>query len=102
MPFSRFNWVVAIAALLAIFSSAEGKHLRKRQDGHWVDTWASMPQLTEPTNLPPAPYVSPPRLQLTGKAERSSEPKWLRLCKFDNPPDDTHLNWRGQDQDSYF
>jgi hypothetical protein len=24
---------------------------------HWVGTWASMPQLTEPANLPPAPYV---------------------------------------------
>lgn len=26
------------------------------KDGHWVDTWVSMPQLTEPANLPPAPY----------------------------------------------
>ncbi|KAL6244314.1 hypothetical protein RBB50_008556 [Rhinocladiella similis] len=25
-------------------------------DGHWVDTWTAMPQLTEYTNLPPAPY----------------------------------------------
>ncbi|KAF2834950.1 extracellular GDSL-like lipase/acylhydrolase [Patellaria atrata CBS 101060] len=24
--------------------------------GHWTDIWASMPQLTEPANLPPAPY----------------------------------------------
>jgi hypothetical protein len=23
--------------------------------GHWVGTWASAPQLTEPSNLPPAP-----------------------------------------------
>lgn len=27
-------------------------------NGHWVDAWASMPQLTEPANLPPAPFVS--------------------------------------------
>lgn len=26
-------------------------------NGHWIDTWASMPQLTEPSNLPPAPFV---------------------------------------------
>jgi lysophospholipase L1-like esterase len=26
-------------------------------DGHWVDTWVSMPQLTEPNNLPPAPFT---------------------------------------------
>ncbi|GLW72737.1 SGNH hydrolase [Kitasatospora phosalacinea] len=25
--------------------------------GHWVDTWTSMPQLTEPGNMPPAPYT---------------------------------------------
>ncbi|KAH9480018.1 hypothetical protein JR316_0006615 [Psilocybe cubensis] len=24
--------------------------------GHWVDTWTSMPQLTEPANLPPPPF----------------------------------------------
>ncbi|RKR85950.1 lysophospholipase L1-like esterase [Micromonospora pisi] len=25
--------------------------------GHWVHTWVSMPQLTEPENLPPAPFT---------------------------------------------
>lgn len=25
-------------------------------NGHWIDAWASMPQLTEPANLPPAPF----------------------------------------------
>jgi lysophospholipase L1-like esterase len=25
--------------------------------GHWVDTWVSMPQLTEPANMPPAPFT---------------------------------------------
>lgn len=25
--------------------------------GHWVDTWVSMPQLTETSNLPPAPFT---------------------------------------------
>ncbi|MGY1502846.1 SGNH/GDSL hydrolase family protein [Streptomyces sp. QTS52] len=24
---------------------------------HWVDTWTSMPQLTEPGNMPPAPFT---------------------------------------------
>lgn len=24
---------------------------------HWVNTWTGMPQLTEPANLPPAPYT---------------------------------------------
>jgi lysophospholipase L1-like esterase len=26
---------------------------------HWVDSWVSMPQLTEPGNLPPAPFTQP-------------------------------------------
>ncbi|MFF6996610.1 SGNH/GDSL hydrolase family protein [Streptomyces sp. NPDC008313] len=30
-----------------------------RSGGHWVDTWASMPQLTEPGNMPPAPFTRP-------------------------------------------
>ena len=25
--------------------------------GHWVNTWVSMPQLTEPHNMPPPPFV---------------------------------------------
>jgi hypothetical protein len=25
--------------------------------GHWVNTWVSMPQLTEFANLPPPPFV---------------------------------------------
>ncbi|HEX6354673.1 SGNH/GDSL hydrolase family protein [Actinophytocola sp.] len=27
--------------------------------GQWVNTWASMPQLTEPGNMPPAPFTQP-------------------------------------------
>ena len=27
-------------------------------DGHWVDIWTSMPQLTEAANLPNPPFVS--------------------------------------------
>ncbi|GGK86174.1 SGNH hydrolase [Sphaerisporangium melleum] len=26
-------------------------------DGHWVSTWGAMPQLTEPDNMPPAPFA---------------------------------------------
>ncbi|KIW47971.1 uncharacterized protein PV06_00617 [Exophiala oligosperma] len=31
-------------------------------DGHWVDTWTAMPQLTEYTNLPPSPYNTSTRI----------------------------------------
>ncbi|GIH49769.1 Lysophospholipase L1 [Microbispora rosea] len=26
-------------------------------DGHWVPTWTAMPQLTEPDNMPPPPFI---------------------------------------------
>ncbi|KAG2415919.1 hypothetical protein HFD88_007111 [Aspergillus terreus] len=29
---------------------------RGNRNAHWVSTWATMPQLVEPYNLPPAPY----------------------------------------------
>ena len=38
----------------AIVKSVSGSKLSQR---HWVDTWTSMPQLTEPSNLPPAPFT---------------------------------------------
>ncbi|KZV73783.1 extracellular GDSL-like lipase/acylhydrolase [Peniophora sp. CONT] len=40
----------AFAPLLALAQIPEPTN------GHWVDTWASMPQLTESSNLPPAPF----------------------------------------------
>ena len=27
--------------------------------GHWVHTWVCVPQLTEPDNMPPAPFTQP-------------------------------------------
>ncbi|CAK40515.1 uncharacterized protein An10g00790 [Aspergillus niger] len=31
-----------------------------QSQSHWVDIWTAMPQLTEPANLPPAPFVGTP------------------------------------------
>ncbi|KAF3929120.1 hypothetical protein ABW20_dc0109102 [Dactylellina cionopaga] len=46
-----------LVALAATISSANAAVLNKRvHNGHWVNTWATMPQLTELNNLPPAPY----------------------------------------------
>ena len=28
------------------------------EDYHWVAAWTSMPQLVEPNNMPPSPFVS--------------------------------------------
>jgi lysophospholipase L1-like esterase len=33
-----------------------------RATGHWVHSWAAMPQLTEPHNMPPAPFTGTDRV----------------------------------------
>lgn len=50
-----------LTTLLLVFLSSigvtgYGHHQSEKR--HWVDIWASMPQLTEPANLPPTPFVS--------------------------------------------
>jgi lysophospholipase L1-like esterase len=39
-----------------------GAAARPVANGHWVPTWVSMPQLTEPGNLPPAPFTQADRV----------------------------------------
>lgn len=50
--------VVVLAVLTALFVGASGRPPASR----WVATWTSMPQLTEPSNLPPAPYTETDRV----------------------------------------
>jgi lysophospholipase L1-like esterase len=52
------GWLATVA-LLGIPSLAAGPpHAPSaRQSGHWVDSWGSMPQLTETSNMPPAPFT---------------------------------------------
>jgi len=37
---------------------ATGDSPRDGAFGHWVGTWAAAPQLTEPSNMPPAPFTN--------------------------------------------
>ncbi|KAF2728710.1 SGNH hydrolase [Polyplosphaeria fusca] len=52
----------SLALFLVLLDSVSALGSSKRaispnpSNGRWVDTWASMPQLTEPANLPPAPF----------------------------------------------
>src|SRR5262245_28011147 len=34
-----------------------GAEAAPKTSGHWVDSWVSMPQLTEPNNMPPPPFT---------------------------------------------
>lgn len=45
----------AVVALVASPQSAVAGPARSAP--HWVNTWTSMPQLTEPGNMPPAPFT---------------------------------------------
>ncbi|KAF1942866.1 SGNH hydrolase [Clathrospora elynae] len=62
MFFSRLVVLLAGAGLFVQGDAIESKNVVKRairpnpSNGHWVDAWATMPQLTEPANLPPAPF----------------------------------------------
>jgi lysophospholipase L1-like esterase len=59
--------VASVAVVVTVSASATGApddgRAGDRAPGtgpggaHWVDTWVSMPQLTEPHNMPPAPFT---------------------------------------------
>ncbi|CAA7260539.1 unnamed protein product [Cyclocybe aegerita] len=45
--------------ILSAFSvTASSIPAKKHADLHWIPTWTNMPQLVEPNNLPPAPFLS--------------------------------------------
>ncbi|ETK30621.1 SGNH/GDSL hydrolase family protein [Microbispora sp. ATCC PTA-5024] len=52
-------------------------------DGHWVGTWASMLQLTEPDNMPPAPFTQGDLVLNDGTLRQTVRAtiggRWMRL-----------------------
>ncbi|MFG1647076.1 SGNH/GDSL hydrolase family protein, partial [Amycolatopsis sp. NPDC049252] len=50
--------ITVLVVLTALFAGASGRPPSSR----WVATWTSMPQLTEPGNLPPAPFTGADRV----------------------------------------
>ena len=69
---AHFLWLIASLLIVLLCNSyhaeaaaiSRGTALGKNgivhpsiSGGHWVDTWTAMPQLTEFTNLPNAPFV---------------------------------------------
>ncbi len=54
--------VAAAVPLARIADQGSGIEAAASIPEHWVDTWVSMPQLTEPANLPPAPFTQPGRV----------------------------------------
>ena len=55
-PFSR-AWLPGLFCAV-IFYCAQPVVAAPQQDGHWVGTWGTSPQLTEPRNLPPPPGLT--------------------------------------------
>lgn len=61
--------ITTVAAAVAVVLTTQGITGRdvvpagpESSRPHWVNTWTSMPQLTEPGNLPPAPFTQPDRV----------------------------------------
>ncbi|MEU0529900.1 SGNH/GDSL hydrolase family protein [Amycolatopsis tolypomycina] len=50
--------IVVLAVLTFLFVGASARPA----PSHWVATWTSMPQLTEPGNMPPAPFTGADRV----------------------------------------
>lgn len=65
-----------------------------RSAGQWLHTWVSMPQLTEPGNMPPAPFTRPGRVLADSTVRQtvhvSTGGQRLRL-RFSNAFGDTAL-----------
>ncbi|RDL40777.1 SGNH hydrolase [Venustampulla echinocandica] len=49
----RMNVFFLATCLLAVFQGIDG---RRHNSDRWIPTWGTMPQLTEPGNLPSAPF----------------------------------------------
>jgi lysophospholipase L1-like esterase len=52
---ARMNWWTALSIALNLCCAQQAAAVDR---GHWVGTWGCGPQLTEPSNLPPAPLVN--------------------------------------------
>ena len=52
-------WLVAATPAVEAVARVTGLSSRPQPvKVHWIDTWAATPQLTEPANLPPAPFTT--------------------------------------------
>ena len=49
--------VLLVSTFAGVLVGALGTAQSNIQNGQWVGAWTAMPQLTEPANLPQAPYV---------------------------------------------
>jgi lysophospholipase L1-like esterase len=58
---AAFTAIVAAPVAVKAMLSSE-KPAAPSTSGKWVHTWTAMPQLTEPGNLPPAPYTQADRV----------------------------------------
>jgi hypothetical protein len=87
MVYSRFTLllVAVVLQLVSVRGDAAVPQIKKRDitpnppNGHWIDTWTSMPQLTEPANLPPAPFVRDSLQPNEGRFNTAAEPIRRRL-----------------------
>lgn len=76
---------LAVLACIAAAAAEPFDNVPRNGDGRWITTWVAMPQLTEPANLPPAPYVCRENLRPEPFADGAArmEPMWsLRTRRY--------------------
>src|ERR671923_809238 len=54
--------LAVLAAAIAVAPSLIAARTDAATPPAWVASWAAMPQLTEPGNMPPAPFTQPGRV----------------------------------------
>lgn len=73
-----------------------GLNLQPRQDdGHWVDTWTSMPQLVEQSNMPPSSFVGHPldSSQQRSQGQHVIDRRRRNVQGRNSSPDTPHVHW---------
>jgi len=88
---SLYNTLLLCLGVFSSMATAQGPH----PVGHggpgkqWVSIFGTMPQLCEPANLPPAPFVSLYLLccQAAATTDQLTEQYWQQIHQRDSPPD---------------
>jgi hypothetical protein len=92
MIFTRLAVLLVGVVALVHGDAVDGEKVTRRairpnpSNGHWIDAWASMPQLTEPANLPPAPFVCSIYFVSMIVLILKIEPNWRCFCELDHSP----------------
>jgi lysophospholipase L1-like esterase len=86
-PVRHFSTLVTFTALVLALEGCRGRSSTVTASAHWVVTWGTSQQITEPNNLPPAPGLTGNTLRQRVKVSMGGNTVRLRLSNtFGNAP----------------